>query len=72
MATVKELDEKLQALTKKNREEEQALRKTIKKQKAQEDLKLTKDVGKLARQYFPHCKSVDDFKSLFESFVCMK
>ena len=49
MATVKELDERLDALKKKNREEEQALRKAIRKQKAQEDLKLTKEVGKLAR-----------------------
>ena len=42
MATIKELDERLDALKKKNREEEQALRKAIRKQKAQEDLKLAR------------------------------
>ena len=66
MATIKELDERLDALKKKNREEEQALRKAIRKQKAQEDLKLTKEVGKLARDYFPQCKSIDAFTALFE------
>ena len=72
MATIKELDERLDALKKKNREEEQALRKAIRKQKAQEDLKLTKEVGKLARDYFPRCKSIDDFTALFESLTNTK
>lgn len=72
MATIKELDERLDALKKKNREEEQALRKAIRKQKAQEDLRLTKEVGKLARGYFPQCKNIDDFKALFESLFNTK
>ena len=72
MATIKELDERLDALKKKNREEEQALRKAIRKQKAQEDLKLTKEVGKLARDYFPQYKSINDFMALFESLTNAK
>ena len=72
MATIKALDERLDALKTTNREEEQALRKAIRKQKAQEDLKLTKEVGKLARDYFPQYKSINDFMALFESLTNAK
>ena len=67
MATVNELQEQLNALKKSNRDKEKEIQKAIRKQKLQEDRKLTMDVGKLARACFLNCKTLADFERLFNS-----
>lgn len=65
MATVKDLEAQLKAMTESNRNKESELRKQIAKQKKSEEHNLIMAIGKFAKKRFYTLETIEDFENFF-------